>query len=813
MTRIQRKLTGLAHPVSIRAGTNDERCLHEVCIHGEYECSFRNDVEFILDAGANIGIASIYFANRYPEAKILSIEPEGENFELLKENCVPYPNIVPVHAAIWHCRGQVPVTDPQKGAWGFRTIDSGTGAANELVEYAQGITIDQLMNQYDFPRIDLLKVDIEGAEKSVFETSAAWLERVQMIMIELHDRFAPGCRAALEAALTQDGRFVDRWQQGENLCVARAGVREPPSISGSREPGTMGQVMPVPLSRHVPQPRIAATILCGNNESLIAEGISSVIDWVDMLVLIDTGITDNSLLIAKSIAGEKLVIRPFAWCNDFSMARNFAITAAFEAGATWALTLDTDERVRVDGDRDIESLRIALSSDADVHAWLVPSQDGAYDKERFVRTDTHLAWSGRTHESLVGAKADERRVLPGWKFTEKRKTNEQFQYKLQRDLTILKEETLDEPGNARWWYYLGQTLEELKQFDEAIDAYQRCFDIRDGWPEQAAWACFQIAKCHSAQHRYGLAVEACSAGLARQPASPELAWQAAYCCYQGGRDADAILWAEIAIRLGHAEGLAAGKNRISFRNLTGWFEGPFDVLRFAYRRTGLAAQADAAERRYHQAKQQRENAASGHACIAATTRIAVLGTYSSGSSAVAGLLHHLGVTMGRYFYGDHYEASWMSEQLRQWWSEPNLIETVAAEQRIRVLKKWIVEMEADTRFQAVRLKHPLLVLSAEDIHAGWGSDVRYLWCHRSLPEATTSLQRRAWWPGREQELQSQLYQKATEWFAHQSHLKIEYADVLTKPELVVNQIVDFLDLKPTEIQLSSAIGSIRCQSN
>jgi len=461
--------------------------------------------------------------------------------------------------------------------------------------------------------------------------------------------------------------------------------------------------------------RIVATILCGNNQAIVAECVRSVIDWVDVFLLIDTGITDDSVPIAREIAGDKLLVRTFEWCNDFALARNFSLEAAADANATWTLTIDTDERMMVSGYDDIETLRAALSSDPAVLAWLVPACDGSYDKERLIRVPTRLQWNGRTHESLVGAAANERRVLPGWKFFEERKAPEQFQHKLQRDLVILEEETRDKPHNARWWYYLGQTHEELEQYAEAIEAYQRCFEIRDGWAEQAAWACFNMAKCHSRFGQFNRAVEACASGLARQPASPELAWQAAYCCYENGRDRDAILWAEVAVRLGRYEGLDAGKGRVSFRNLTGWYEGPYDVMRFAYRRLGEYVQADAAERKYHAAKEQRLSDSNDGQPLTTTspvlqtgrTVVAVLGTYSSGSSAIAGVLHHLGVVMGTQFHGGHFEAAWMADQLRRWWSEPDLEESATSKERIAVFRQWMHDRQGDSR-SAVGLKHPLL---------------------------------------------------------------------------------------------------------
>jgi len=69
---------------------------------------------------------------------------------------------------------------------------------------------------------------------------------------------------------------------------------------------------------------------------------------------------------------------------------------------------------------------------------------------------------------LVGAGESQRRVLAGAEFYEIAKTPEQFQAKLRRDLESLKAETAERPDDPRWWYYLGQTLEELGENVAAI---------------------------------------------------------------------------------------------------------------------------------------------------------------------------------------------------------------------------------------------------------------------------------------------------------------------------------------------------------
>jgi len=69
-------------------------------------------------------------------------------------------------------------------------------------------------------RVDILKVDIEGAEIEVFETAASWIQHVGVIIVELHDRLRDGCEAAVMRATTD---FQIRRRQGEYMVLGRKG--------------------------------------------------------------------------------------------------------------------------------------------------------------------------------------------------------------------------------------------------------------------------------------------------------------------------------------------------------------------------------------------------------------------------------------------------------------------------------------------------------------------------------------------------------------------------------------------------------------
>jgi FkbM family methyltransferase len=185
----------LPHPATLRVGTTDVSVFHQVIRHEVYNFGLPAKADVIVDAGANIGLASMFYAQKFPRARIFAIEAERSNFEAMLDNVRPYTNIVPIHAALWNRVGRIRVTDPPPGAfgnWGFAVSDEAGDCP--------ALTVSSLMRQFRIDRIDLLKIDIEGGEKEVFACSD-WQDKVDTIVIELHDRFKPGCSESVNRAL------------------------------------------------------------------------------------------------------------------------------------------------------------------------------------------------------------------------------------------------------------------------------------------------------------------------------------------------------------------------------------------------------------------------------------------------------------------------------------------------------------------------------------------------------------------------------------------------------------------------------------
>lgn len=356
-----------------------------------------------------------------------------------------------------------------------------------------------------------------------------------------------------------------------------------------------GGFTPFPLVRTT----IVSTTLTGNSRELIGDALRGIVDWVDWALVIDTGVTDDTLRIAREIAGAKLVVRQFPWRDDFAAARNYALAAAAELGAEWAVMLDTDERI-VPGEID---LRAALTESA-AEALHVKHVGETYGKERFFRLPARGRYVGPTHEAYISEGGNVTASLEGIQFDELAKSADAYRRKAERDVAILSRHTAEHPDDPRWFYYLGDSLAGLNRLDEAIAAFRVCAGL-NGWDEEGAWAMYRAAECLLKLDRPVAAVEACATGMAKHAGLGELPWLAAYASWQAGRPAQAAHWARLSIVLGHFIGNGAQTPRIGFRHPPALWEGPFDVLRYALRALGDNPGADEAETLFEEAKAAR----------------------------------------------------------------------------------------------------------------------------------------------------------------------------------------------------------------
>ena len=204
--------------------------------------------------------------------------------------------------------------------------------------------------------------------------------------------------------------------------------------------------------------KLIATILARNDEARIADAITSVVDWVDTILLIDTGVTDSTLSIAEAASNGKLVTRQFSWCEHYGMARNFALIQANALGADWALTVDCQERMEWPGYSNAMELKAALQRNETIRLWNARCKDGSLAKERIIRlpVGAQQHWCGEIFETFQGLRSDQFGILTGARFRVIDQFQETRRIEWEQAIVRLERTVANDPGDGQSWFGLGR---------------------------------------------------------------------------------------------------------------------------------------------------------------------------------------------------------------------------------------------------------------------------------------------------------------------------------------------------------------------
>jgi len=162
----------------------------------------------IIDCGGNIGLASRYFSENYPQSWILCIEPDPANVIQAKRNNTS--NIVFLQNAIGSEMKRGTIIDPGLGNNSYRISCEGDGNIGI-------ISVNDLLEKYSSYVPYIIKIDIEGFESELFSKNIEWVEKFPLLIIELHDWMFPkssNSKNFLKAISALDRDFV---YYGENI--------------------------------------------------------------------------------------------------------------------------------------------------------------------------------------------------------------------------------------------------------------------------------------------------------------------------------------------------------------------------------------------------------------------------------------------------------------------------------------------------------------------------------------------------------------------------------------------------------------------
>jgi FkbM family methyltransferase len=234
-TRVEEyRVPGLAAPVYLRETSSDHATFWQCLVRNQYElhgfpqtkrlmADYNAGVAagrrmLIIDGGGNIGLSAVWLANAFPQAIICAVEPDAENFELLKRNTAALGDrIRPVLGGLWDARTELRIVNPESGSAAFR-VTAGTAAASHAI---QAYTIGDLCDEMGVAAPFIVKLDIEGAQARLFQSNTDWVRDTHLIMLELDDWQFPWGGTSRSFFRCVSGLPFDYLMSGETIFCFR----------------------------------------------------------------------------------------------------------------------------------------------------------------------------------------------------------------------------------------------------------------------------------------------------------------------------------------------------------------------------------------------------------------------------------------------------------------------------------------------------------------------------------------------------------------------------------------------------------------
>jgi FkbM family methyltransferase len=189
-------------------GLEEYRIVYKIL---ELNNDFKEDT-IIIDAGANVGYTSVYFCQFFDNLKIFAVEPSAENAKLYLKNTknISNCNVIKLYQkALSHKTGLQYCLDrnfrDQKD-WAIATSENPEGDI-------AGISVDEIIEENNLTHISLLKIDIEGAERFIFneDNDLSFLKITRVVALEIHDEF--NIRESINAILKEHDFLI--FESGE----------------------------------------------------------------------------------------------------------------------------------------------------------------------------------------------------------------------------------------------------------------------------------------------------------------------------------------------------------------------------------------------------------------------------------------------------------------------------------------------------------------------------------------------------------------------------------------------------------------------
>lgn len=194
------RVPGFPAPIHLRDTCSDHATFWQCIVDSQYDFSRfpqaerlnvaykriteNGEIPVIIDCGANIGLASLWLAYKFPLARIVAVEPDTDNFDLLRMNLQPLGSrIRALQGGIWNRSGNLVITNPGAGSAAFRVAHVEQPAPNSIRAYS----IPEICEMEGVPAPFITKIDIEGAQQAMFADNTDWVNETHLVMLELDD--------------------------------------------------------------------------------------------------------------------------------------------------------------------------------------------------------------------------------------------------------------------------------------------------------------------------------------------------------------------------------------------------------------------------------------------------------------------------------------------------------------------------------------------------------------------------------------------------------------------------------------------------
>jgi FkbM family methyltransferase len=156
-------------------------------VHGYHVPPFELDAPRVVwDLGSNIGLTVAHYACLYPTARVIGVEPDAENAKLAVGNIQPWRERCTIlECAVWDEDAEVAFQRRRGEEFAGRVLDGETPSSDDGNVRARSLMA--LLERE--PTVDLLKMDIEGAEQKVLRRNTEWAAKVRHVIVEVHEPY------------------------------------------------------------------------------------------------------------------------------------------------------------------------------------------------------------------------------------------------------------------------------------------------------------------------------------------------------------------------------------------------------------------------------------------------------------------------------------------------------------------------------------------------------------------------------------------------------------------------------------------------